>query len=48
MLGVRVMTGADFPGTLYFLPSLLGAVLWPLLFNVIRVPLRPRTDPDAV
>jgi rod shape-determining protein MreD len=48
MLGVRLMAGADFPGALYFLPSLLGAALWPLLFNVIRVPLRPRTDPDAV
>jgi len=48
MLGVRLMAGADFPGALYFVPSLLGAALWPLLFNVIRVPLRPRSDPDAV
>jgi len=29
-------------------PEILGAALWPLLFNVIRIPLRPRTDPDAV
>ncbi len=48
MLGVRRMAGADFPGALYFVPSLLGAAMWPLLFNVIRVPLRPRSDPDAV
>lgn len=48
MLGVRSMAGADFPGALYFVPSLLGAGMWPLLFNVIRVPLRPRSDPDAV
>ena len=48
MLGVRMMAGADFPGPLYFVPSLLGAALWPLLFNVIRVPLRPRADPDVV
>jgi len=48
MLGVRLMAGADFPGPLYFLPSLFGAALWPLLFNVIRVPLRPRIDPDVV
>jgi rod shape-determining protein MreD len=47
-LGVRLMAGADFPGPLYFLASLFGAALWPLLFNVIRVPLRPRSDPDAV
>ena len=48
MLGVRLMAGADFPGAPYFAPSLLGAAMWPLLFNVIRVPLRPRSHPDAV
>lgn len=48
MLGVRLMAGADFPGVLYFLSSLVGAAIWPLLFNVIRVPLRPRSHPDAV
>jgi len=48
MLGVRLMAGAEFPGVLYFAPSLLGAAMWPLLFNVIRVPLRPRSNPDAV
>lgn len=48
MLGVRLIASADFPGALYFVPSLLGAALWPLLFNVIRVPLRPRSNPDAV
>ena len=48
MLGVRMLAGSDFPGPLYFIPSFVGAALWPLLFNVIRIPLRPRTDPDAV
>ena len=48
MLAVRLIAGAEFPGPLYFLPSILGALLWPLLFNVIRIPLRPRADPDAV
>jgi rod shape-determining protein MreD len=48
MLGVRLMAGADFPGLFYFVSSLLGAAMWPLLFNVISVPLRPRSDPDAV
>ena len=46
--GVRLMAGADFPNVLYFAPSLVGALAWPPLFNVIRVPLRPRADPDAV
>jgi rod shape-determining protein MreD len=48
MLAVRMIGGADFPSLLYFVPSILGALLWPLLFNVIRIPLRPRVDPDAV
>ena len=48
MLGVRMLAGADFPGPLFFIPSFVGAALWPLLFNVIRIPLRPRSDPDAV
>jgi len=48
MLLVRVMDGAGFPGPLYFVPSLLGALLWPALFSLIRIPLRPRADPDAV
>jgi rod shape-determining protein MreD len=48
MLLVRVMAGAGFPGPLYFAPSILGALLWPALFGLIRIPLRPRADPDAV
>jgi rod shape-determining protein MreD len=48
MLLVRMMQGADFPGPLYFAPSIVGGLLWPGLFNLIRMPLRPRSDPDAV
>ncbi len=48
MLLVRMMDGAGFPGPLYFAPSILGALLWPALFSLIRIPLRPRADPDAV
>ncbi len=48
MLLVRIMDGAGFPGPLYFAPSILGALLWPALFSLIRIPLRPRADPDAV
>jgi len=48
MLGVRMIAGSDFPGALYFVPSLVGGALWPLLFNLIRIPLRPRSDPDVV
>jgi rod shape-determining protein MreD len=48
MLLVRLIAGADFPGVFYFAPAALGALLWPALFSLIRIPLRPRTDPDAV
>jgi rod shape-determining protein MreD len=48
MLLVRIMDGGGFPGPLYFAPSILGALLWPALFSLIRIPLRPRADPDAV
>ena len=44
----RWLAGADFPGPLYFAPSIVGALLWPGLFSLIRLPLRPRADPDAV
>jgi len=47
MLGVRVAAGADFPGIAHFVPSLLGAILWPALFALIRMPLRPRTGADV-
>jgi rod shape-determining protein MreD len=44
MLLVRMAAGADFPGPLYFAPSVMGALLWPGLFSLIRMPLRPRAD----
>ena len=48
MLVVRIVAGDDFPGPLYFAPSIVGALLWPAMFNLIRIPLRPRADPGAV
>ena len=47
MLAVRSAAGADFPGIAYFVPSLLGAILWPVLFALIRMPLRPRPGADV-
>jgi len=47
MLAVRSAAGADFPGIAYFVPSFLGAILWPALFALIRMPLRPRPGADA-
>jgi hypothetical protein len=36
------------PGWWYFVPSLMGAVLWPAAHVLLTIPLRPRRDPDDV
>lgn len=46
MLVVILAAGAEFPGWWYFLPSLTGALLWPVTDFLLKIPLRPRSDPD--
>ena len=48
VLLVRALSGADFPGYAYFLGSLSGAALWPVLTRLLKLPQRPRPDPDRV
>jgi len=48
MLLVRALAGADFPGFAYFLGSFTGAALWPALTLLLKLPQRPRPDPDRV
>lgn len=48
VLLVRAISGADFPGFAYFLGSFTGAALWPALTFVLKLPQRPRPDPDRV
>lgn len=48
VLLVRALAGADFPGFTYFLGSLAGAALWPALTHLLKLPQRPRPDPDRV
>jgi len=48
VLGVRMLAGADFPGYPYFLGSFVGGALWPLLSVLLKLPQRPRLDPDHV
>jgi rod shape-determining protein MreD len=48
VLLVRAIAGADFPGYAYFLGSFTGAALWPVMSRVLRLPQRPRPDPDRV
>ena len=46
VLGVRVAAGGEFPGWWYFLASIIGALLWPATDLLLKIPLRPRPDPD--
>ena len=48
VLLVRALAGADFPGLPYSLGSFVGAALWPLLTRLLKLPQRPRPDPDRV
>jgi rod shape-determining protein MreD len=48
VLLIRMLAGADFPGYPYFLSSFVGGALWPALSILLRLPQRPRTDPDHV
>lgn len=48
VLGIRAAAGSAFPGWWYFLPSLTGAVVWPLARHMLTAPLRPRVDPESL
>ncbi len=48
VLLVRALSGADFPGHTYFLGSFTGAALWPVMTHLLKLPQRPRPDPDRV
>ena len=43
MVLVRVMLGSAFVGASYFLPPLMGALLWPLLNKLLLLPYRQHT-----
>jgi rod shape-determining protein MreD len=46
VLAIRMLAGSDFPGYAYFAGSVIGAALWPALAVVLKLPQRPKTDPD--
>jgi rod shape-determining protein MreD len=48
VLGIRLVAGADFPGLQYFLGSFVAAALWLPLGVLLRLPQRPKLDPDHV
>ena len=45
---VRTLAGAELPGYAYFLGSITGSALWPALSYLLKLPQRPRPDPDRV
>jgi len=48
VLVVRALAGADFPGFQYFIGSFVAGALWPPLSVLLKLPQRPKTDPDHV
>jgi rod shape-determining protein MreD len=48
VLAIRLAAGADFPGLQYFVGSFVGAALWLPLAELLKLPLRPRPDPDQL
>ena len=48
VLAVRGAVGGEYPGWRYFVPSVVGALLWPTTRFLFTIPLRSRRDPDEV
>jgi rod shape-determining protein MreD len=48
VLGIRAAAGADFPGFQYFIGSFVAGVLWTPLGALLKLPQRPRLDPDHI
>jgi rod shape-determining protein MreD len=46
VLAIRMMIGATFPGMPYFLQSVVGAALWPLISYLLFAPQRRAVDRD--
>ena len=48
VLVVRALAGADFPGFQYFIGSFVAGALWLPLGVLLKLPQRPKMDPDHV
>ena len=42
-----LLGGSHFPGWDFFLISVIGMLLWPVVSSLLRVPQKPRSDSDA-
>jgi rod shape-determining protein MreD len=48
VLAIRAAAGADFPGFQYFTGSFVAGALWLPLGILLKLPQRPRLDPDHI
>lgn len=46
VLLVRLAAGGEFPGWWYFLSSVTGAIVWPVVRHLLRTPLRHRAGEE--
>jgi rod shape-determining protein MreD len=48
VVGIRLLGGASFPGYSHFAGSVVAGLLWPVASVLLKLPQRPRADPDHV
>ena len=48
VLEIRNLAGAEFPGFSYFIGSFIAGALWPVICFLLKLPQKPRSDPDNV
>ena len=48
VLAVALVAGNAFPGWWYFLPSLSGCLIWPVVCQAVTSPLRPRVKSEEL
>jgi len=44
----ELLNRAHFPGWYFFLASITGALLWPVLCSLLKIPYSPKHDPNAL
>lgn len=47
LLLTGLLGGSEFPGWEFFLTTVTGVFLWPLVSSVLRIPQKPRSESDA-
>ncbi len=47
LLFAGLLSGSHFPGWDFFLMTIIGMFLWPLVSSLLRTPRKPRSDSDA-